>query len=54
MIAAILNISPTALQVEERAPPPLPFPFDGDFSELTNYAKDCSVHSGWPRETTLL
>ncbi|KAK8576313.1 hypothetical protein V6N13_090787 [Hibiscus sabdariffa] len=34
----MLNISPTALQVEDRASSTLPFPFDGALSEITTFA----------------
>lgn len=55
IMAAILKISPAALQVEERAPPPFfPFPFDGYFKELTIFANDWSAQTGRPKETTLL
>nr|GMD84337.1 transmembrane protein 45B-like [Ipomoea batatas] len=54
MIAAILKISATALQVEERAPPPLPLPRDGSLSELTILANEWSVQTGRPRVDTLL
>lgn len=50
IIAAILNISAAALQVEESAPPPLPLPFDGDFKELKTIANDWLVHFGRPKE----
>ncbi|KAK3412464.1 hypothetical protein EUGRSUZ_I01214 [Eucalyptus grandis] len=52
MMAAIRNISPTALHLEDRVPPPLPFPCD--LKEPTMFANDCSVHTGTPREATLL
>ncbi|KAI3441348.1 uncharacterized protein J3R85_002627, partial [Psidium guajava] len=52
MMAAIRNISPTALHLEDRAPPLLPFP--RDLKELTTFANDCSVHRGTPREATML
>lgn len=52
IMAAILKISATALQVEVRAPPLLPC--DGCFNELTIFAKDCSVQTGRPNEATLL
>lgn len=55
MIAAILKISDAALQVEERAPPPLPLPWDAeDLRELITIAKDWWVHTGRPKEAMWL
>lgn len=54
IIAAILNISAAALQVEERAPPPLPLPLDEDFKELKTMANDWLVHIGRHTEATLV
>ena len=55
MIAAMVNISPAALQVDESAPPPFPFPLDAvAFTELIILAKHFSVLKGSPKATTSL
>lgn len=55
MIAAIVNISPAALHVDESAPPLFPFPLDAvAFTELTILAKHFSVLKGSPKATTPL
>lgn len=51
IMEAILKISRAALQVADKAPPPLPFD-DGVLNELTIFAKDCSVDTGRPNEVT--
>ncbi|KAF3620837.1 hypothetical protein FXO38_32159 [Capsicum annuum] len=53
IMEAILKISEAALQVEDKAPPPLACD-DGVLNELTIFAKDCSVDIGRPNEATWL
>lgn len=55
MIAAILNISAEALQVEVRAPPPVFFPWDlVFFKEVTILWNEWLVQVGRPRVAMLL
>lgn len=52
MMAAILNISPAALHVDDSAPPPFFFFCTDCLRELTIVANDCSVLLDMPRDET--